>query len=307
MTRESVIAEERAIMNGYASMYRTSIESAGFVYQTERADFGRWMLERLESTGANPRDLRVLDLGCGTGESLEVLIEAGCRWAVGLDMAEQMLRETRLHVPEANCVQGRIEDVPFAANSFDVIVASFTLHHLFDPADLFGLIERCLRPGGCFFVLEYGDQVAAYFPDQPARSWTNRAGSVLRTLFRWKNRRRLAGLHDAEIGFNSAHQPRSWREILDDIPPGRFALTHRQRGALLPALKRVLVRESRVDQLLVNAVQRLDAGLAPRRGGYFQWINGIHIEPTGAESDTRQSAGPEPRAPSGGSTPPNAD
>ena len=272
--RSDVLDEERAIMNGIASSYRDSIETAGFVYRIERAAFGAWMLEVLRGERRDLRELSVLDVGCGTGEALEALVANGCRRAIGFDLAEQMLDHAKSLQPDAHWVRGIVERPPFASAAFDVVVATFTLHHLYDPSSLFALIDHCLRPGGRFFLLEYGDLVAGRAPGARP-SLISRAGDRARSLIRWKNRRALARVCDIETGFNSAHRPRTWAEIRDAIDqPERYELTQADRGVLLPAFKRVLVEDSGLDRGLARSLSRLDDWLAPKTGGYFQWISG---------------------------------
>ena len=271
----TVLDEERAIMNDFAPLYRNSIETAGFVYRRERSTFGSWMLDLLRADGADIRSGTVLDVGCGTGEGIEALIEAGCERVVGLDLAEGMLRQARTLQPDGLWVQGLVERPPFAADSFSVVVATFTLHHLFDPADLFALIDGCLSVGGRFFLLEYGDLVSARKGGPRGEGWLPRAGDRARALIRRKNERELRKLHDVEIGFNSAHRPRTWQEIRDAMrAPDRYELTQCESGVLLPAFKRELVESSGLDRGLAGSLDAIDRWLAPKLGGYFQWISG---------------------------------
>ena len=49
---------------------------------------------------------------------------------------------------------GRPENIPFAENSFDMIVSNFDLHHWEDPARVFGEIERVLKGNGVLVIGE---------------------------------------------------------------------------------------------------------------------------------------------------------
>jgi SAM-dependent methyltransferase len=79
-----------------------------------------------------PRRARVLDVGCGTGNTLRVLQEIFGNRAVGMDLFSEALqfarRRTGLPV-----VQGRGEEAPFIAR-FDVIGAFDVLEHISDDA-----------------------------------------------------------------------------------------------------------------------------------------------------------------------------
>ncbi len=86
---------------------------------------------------------RVLDLGTGTGAAARAVARAGADWVVGLDLAPAMLRAG---TGWASAVVGDAEALPFASDSFDLVLAACCLGHLPDP--LAGLLEaRRLAPG----------------------------------------------------------------------------------------------------------------------------------------------------------------
>lgn len=73
---------------------------------------------------------RVLDLGCGTGETgRRVLQQHPGATLVGVDSSPDMLSVARRAVPDAIFVQSRLED-PLPEGPFDVIVSAFAVHHL---------------------------------------------------------------------------------------------------------------------------------------------------------------------------------
>jgi putative AdoMet-dependent methyltransferase len=105
-------------------------------------------------TGAQPGD-RVLDIGCGTGNSALPFLEAGCT-VLGLDPSERMLE---LAKPKAAAFGGRFAlrhlDDPFLAlplpdERFDIVISTYALHHLPDPDKVraIGGLKASLRPGG---------------------------------------------------------------------------------------------------------------------------------------------------------------
>ncbi len=91
----------------------------------------------------------VLDLGCGRGGIVERLADSGA-W-LGVDPDIQSLQQHRSATLARGCAQS--ESLPFAAQTFDMIVASWVLEHLDHPRATFGEIGRLLRPGGSFFFL----------------------------------------------------------------------------------------------------------------------------------------------------------
>ena len=96
------------------------------------------------------RDSNVLDLGCGRGGVAEV-IWRDVRLAAGVDPDAASLSEHRaLGMP---VVRGLAEDLPFANDSFDLVVSVWVLEHLADPLGAFIEIRRVLRHGGHFIFL----------------------------------------------------------------------------------------------------------------------------------------------------------
>ena len=96
------------------------------------------------------RDSRVLDLGCGRGGVAEV-VWRDVRLAAGMDPDLASLTEHRsAGMP---VVRGVGEYLPFATESFDVVVSVWVLEHLADPLSTFIEVARVLRSGGHFVFL----------------------------------------------------------------------------------------------------------------------------------------------------------
>lgn len=100
----------------------------------------------------------VLELGCGPGDLLADMIEAGyaCH---AVEASPQMVgaaRETLAHrkVGEQNLViQGSAQGLPFSDGSFDTVVSTFPSEYIYDP-DTIAEVARVLRPGGHLVVVE---------------------------------------------------------------------------------------------------------------------------------------------------------
>jgi len=65
---------------------------------------------------------RVLDIGCGTGYSTEVLAGYGFD-VVGIDPNEMMVKKAKKHHHGLDCTVGSFEKIPFEDHSFDAIVS----------------------------------------------------------------------------------------------------------------------------------------------------------------------------------------
>src|SRR5229473_8273679 len=79
--------------------------------------------------------LRVLEVACGRGGFVRHLANAGAQ-VTGCDFSSTALHATRSrlcnngHPPPVALVQGDAQSLPFADNSFDVVVSCETIEHL---------------------------------------------------------------------------------------------------------------------------------------------------------------------------------
>ena len=99
----------------------------------------------------------VLDLGCGTGRMAGRLLEAG-HPVTAVDFSRQMLQAAAHNAPGATFVQAELAEVPdkLTGQTFDCIVAAYSLHHLPD-AEKYALLtalQANLAPEG---VIVLGD------------------------------------------------------------------------------------------------------------------------------------------------------
>jgi 2-polyprenyl-6-hydroxyphenyl methylase/3-demethylubiquinone-9 3-methyltransferase len=91
---------------------------------------------------------RVLDAGCGGGLVARELAAAGAE-VVGVDRSLGSLGVARRAAgPRFQPAQGRLERLPFAAGSFDAVVAADVLEHLPDLPAAVAELARVLAPGG---------------------------------------------------------------------------------------------------------------------------------------------------------------
>src|ERR1700694_2528347 len=93
---------------------------------------------------------QVLDLGCGRGGVVE-LFWHDVKLAAGLDPDVPSLAEHR--APGMPVIRGRGEQLPFAGESFDLLVCLWVLEHIESPEVVLGEVRRVLRPGGHFIFL----------------------------------------------------------------------------------------------------------------------------------------------------------
>jgi SAM-dependent methyltransferase len=92
-----------------------------------------------------PQGARILDAGCGSGRTLQELIDYGS--VSGLELnpdAAQVARDRQLGDVEI----GRLEELPWEADSFDLITCLDVLEHLENDRDALAELRRVSRPGG---------------------------------------------------------------------------------------------------------------------------------------------------------------
>ena len=113
-----------------------------------------WRRATIEA--AVPRaDGWTLDLGCGTGDLLHLLVTGGARRAIGLDPVEEMVSHTRERLGgRAILLRGDALTLPFADATLDCIVSAFVLRNLDDLGGAIAEGYRALAPGGRFVALE---------------------------------------------------------------------------------------------------------------------------------------------------------
>ncbi len=88
---------------------------------------------------------RVLVDGCGVGAYLGKLAQQAPR-VFGLDIELERAREARAGSPLTICAAG--ENLPYPANSFDLLLSHEVLEHVQDDAAAVREMVRVLRPGG---------------------------------------------------------------------------------------------------------------------------------------------------------------
>jgi SAM-dependent methyltransferase len=108
------------------------------------------------------RELRVLDVGCGLGSGLRFLANRlhFRQSPVGVDIVPEALAQAQkmsAHGPPIDFVAAAATRLPFADESFDLVLSTYVLKHLGDIAVMRFFHEswRVLRPGGMLVVWEW--------------------------------------------------------------------------------------------------------------------------------------------------------
>ena len=106
------------------------------------------VLRQLLGCGVFGPEIRVLDVGCGTGNYAAALAAAtSCRIS-GIDPSQRMLANARHAAPWESLELSSAESLPFGDDSFDVVMSTDVIHHIADRDAYFRETARVLRPGG---------------------------------------------------------------------------------------------------------------------------------------------------------------
>jgi 2-polyprenyl-3-methyl-5-hydroxy-6-metoxy-1,4-benzoquinol methylase len=119
-------------------------------------------------------DMKVLDVGCGSGWLCALLLPFGM--VTGIDFTEEVLARARSRNPEVRYITGDFFDAGFK-NEFDVVVSMEVISHINDQS---GFIHKCweaLKPGGYLmlatqnkYVYEHRAETVPPSPSQ-VRKW----------------------------------------------------------------------------------------------------------------------------------------
>ena len=118
----------------------------------------------------------ILDVGAGAGIVSQMNFRSDVERVCGIDPDKRVVDNPYLH-------EGKVamaEQIPFPADSFDLVFADNVLEHLENPQEVFAEVQRVLKPGGLFLVktpnkLHYMPLIARLTPH-----WFHRAFNRMR-------------------------------------------------------------------------------------------------------------------------------
>ena len=142
---ETVAATPARVIGRYASLRYAGIIQKDFMY-------------RELGVGRDLNGKKLLDFGCGTGETSTQLAALGAS-VVGMDISPESIAVSRRRA-DLDGVSDRVQFLaadlvqqPPAANTFDLILCSAVLHHV-DYRVVLPVLRNCLKPGGKIVIGE---------------------------------------------------------------------------------------------------------------------------------------------------------
>ena len=125
----------------------------------------------IEERSARSADLRLLDMGCGTGKQVAANRSAyPDATIIGSDLFAGMLTQAQRRNADVTLVQGSSAAPPFRAHSFDYISNQFSYQHVLDQPRMIADTFRLLKSGGRFVMVNIdpwrmsGWWIYQYFP-----------------------------------------------------------------------------------------------------------------------------------------------
>jgi SAM-dependent methyltransferase len=153
----------------------SDVWAAGEAYEPYVGRWSRLVAREFLAWLALERDLRWLDVGCGTGAlTATILAQAHPRAVLGIDPSEGFIAHARrnIHDARANFEIGEARNLPVEAGAFDAAVAGLVLNFVPEPARAVAEMRRAVVPGGTVaaYVWDYaeGMQLMRHFWDAAA-------------------------------------------------------------------------------------------------------------------------------------------
>jgi ubiquinone/menaquinone biosynthesis C-methylase UbiE len=173
----------------------------------------RFLAERRD---LEPGNLRVLDMGYGTGKQLSANRgDYPAALLVGRDLFRGMLAHARKRGPDVCWFNGDSARAPFADASFDYITNQFSYPHVLNKSELWAETFRLLKPGGRFVLTNIDPwlmqdwAIYRYFPTALTRDFRDYlpTGQLVAAL-------EQAGFAEVEVDYRHVYKDERLADVL---------------------------------------------------------------------------------------------
>lgn len=115
------------------------------------------------------RDKCVLEVACGSGYGSNYLLGKGAKTVVGGDLLLEAVKyaRSRYRKEGLHFVRLDAQQLPFADNSFDVVVSIETIEHLPRYEDFLSECRRVIKNGGVFICSTPNKELASPYSEKP--------------------------------------------------------------------------------------------------------------------------------------------
>jgi ubiquinone/menaquinone biosynthesis C-methylase UbiE len=126
-----------------------------------------------------PKQSRILDIGCGTGDDTKFLLRKGFK-VTSIDSSKEMLSIAKKKIPNHKFLLKDMRKISYPAESFQGIVSAFSLQHT-TKKEAAGLVKKLgvfLKKGGVFYLaLQEGEgkkkRTVKWNPEKEITFWVN--------------------------------------------------------------------------------------------------------------------------------------
>jgi SAM-dependent methyltransferase len=130
---------------------------------------------------------RVLELGCGNGKTLPVMIQRG--WHVtAIDLSRKAVSLSRNVLKGSSAAEIMVADArstPIKSNSFDAVFAIHVTGHMYEPdrQEIAREVIRTLKPGGILFFCDFSTGDLRYGKGHKTETSTFKRGTNIITHY----------------------------------------------------------------------------------------------------------------------------
>jgi ubiquinone/menaquinone biosynthesis C-methylase UbiE len=139
--------ERESHWDAIAAQMSTDIQSfyAGYAGQSVLASLQELLPRQLDGA-------RILDIGCGTGRYFLFLAQLGATHLVGVDVGQNLLTMCHRRDPTIRLTLAKADQLPFANQSFDVVLSMGLIEHYHNPVPVLAEFTRLVRSGGTLIL-----------------------------------------------------------------------------------------------------------------------------------------------------------
>lgn len=155
-------------------------------YSVNRQGFGNWIFAQYRLREND----RILELGCGNGSMWsDHALPEGAELIL-TDFSEGMLDSARANVGIRDGIsfrQADIQQIPYADESFDVVIANMMLYHVPDLSKALSEVWRVLKPCGSFYCATSGTNGITEYVQGLLKDYGIRCGEGIGLSFTLQN------------------------------------------------------------------------------------------------------------------------
>ncbi len=191
----------------------------------------------------NLKGKSVLCIGCGTGEECKHLASLGAKKVVGIDISKGLIDFAKSSYPSLEFRVMDMERLSFAANSFDFVYSSLTMHYVKDWTKTLRNVYRVLRPKGTFLFsthhpVKWGAQIQrTKNKNRFIMGYENNETGSCKVFGDYLNVRQINDVWFKDFNVSYYHRPLS--DIVHDILQSGFTIADFIEPRPIPAAAKI--------------------------------------------------------------------